>query len=429
MRFFKSKYQRLLSQAIYNPSLSAMLEVTGPSSKLQTSADVLYVVKLLKQIESGKLDGRARCAYLSCFDLVTTQLLRYGTEEAAAAFIQGALPVVIRMFDTRSESKDELEQAEAVSLLHVMSVAGDDGECRDRIIHGIRKSIAKDDETWRSIFQVIANQEEIETGYALAICEGVGTSIPDGELTVPFLKLAGDLYRAGQLAEHPINDARGGQLLDELLSGELSKNWFDIAECLPDYDGSDQLDLIQRAAVHAQPSMRLVAAKASAAIGNPGAIETLQQFCLDRLRSEIACDYLIQLGLEHAIPPKALELDFQAECDVVSWLCHPIEYGVEPDRVELTDSRDMFWPPTNDRRRLWIFKFTYELNEHENDIGMILTGSTTICLRDETSPLMSPEQIYAVHCNYELKRNDDPRINDLFGIEQASRLLAEQNNI
>jgi hypothetical protein len=38
-----------------------------------------------------------------------------------------------------------------------------------------------------------------------------------------------------------------------------------------------------------------------------------------------------------------------------------------------------------------------------------MTGSITFSLIDETSPEMSADDIYAMHCCWELEANDDPR--------------------
>ena len=140
----------------------------------------------------------------------------------------------------------------------------------------------------------------------------------------------------------------------------------------------------------------------------------LVRLCLDRNFSTTACAYLEELGRDDLIPDAANEPHFRALADMCDWLAHPQEFGRSPDEIELYDTRELFWPPTNDVRQLWLFKYRYIAEEkgESDDCGLGMYGSTTFSLFDETNSDMAPEDVYALHCCWELEANDDPRAPD-----------------
>ena len=124
--------------------------------------------------------------------------------------------------------------------------------------------------------------------------------------------------------------------------------------------------------------------------------------------------YLKELKRMDAIPDEANDPDFLAMAEMCDWLAHPQEFGQPPDEIELYDTREMLWPPTNDWRPLWLFKYRYFASDDEESEthGIGMTGSITFSLLDETSPDMSADDIYALHCCWELEATEDPRAPD-----------------
>ena len=54
-----------------------------------------------------------------------------------------------------------------------------------------------------------------------------------------------------------------------------------------------------------------------------------------------------------------------------------------------------------------------------------MVGSITFSLFGETTEDLSPEDIYALHCCWELEVNDDPRAPEERTIEAGRKILAE----
>ena len=103
-------------------------------------------------------------------------------------------------------------------------------------------------------------------------------------------------------------------------------------------------------------------------------------------------------------------------------------------RVALHDTRVLYWPPTRDRRRLWIFRYRYDVPPEDHleatghgcrDTGVGLVGSITFSLLGETRPDMCPEDIYALHCCWELEHRGDDRCPGDRSVEAGRQLLAQ----
>src|SRR5690606_38201289 len=111
-------------------------------------------------------------------------------------------------------------------------------------------------------------------------------------------------------------------------------------------------ELLQLAMDHPDLGVSLEAAWASAKVGMERGIRQLSRYARNINSAATAIQLLTELGREDAIPPEALDADFQAMAEMVQWLSHPNEFGEPPAKIALYDTREIFWPPTNDRRQV-----------------------------------------------------------------------------
>jgi hypothetical protein len=104
------------------------------------------------------------------------------------------------------------------------------------------------------------------------------------------------------------------------------------------------------------------------------------------------------------------------------WLAHPMEYGRLPDEITQYDTRELYWPPTQRRERLWLFKYRYKPHAGEElpDGGIGLVGPITFSF-STTTPDLSPEDVYGLHCSWELQRGELP------SAAAGRRLIADVN--
>jgi hypothetical protein len=94
----------------------------------------------------------------------------------------------------------------------------------------------------------------------------------------------------------------------------------------------------------------------------------------------------------------------------------------------LVDTRELFWPPTNDKRRLWLVKYSYKSDEGgEPDRGVGMVGSVTFALFGESTIDLSPEDVYGLHCCWELEMNEDARAPTTRSAEAGRVILRRKN--
>jgi hypothetical protein len=138
----------------------------------------------------------------------------------------------------------------------------------------------------------------------------------------------------------------------------------------------------------------------------------------------VAQTYLTELDREEAIPTGAAEPTFSAEAELCDWLSHPHEYGRPPESIRLVDTRRLHWPPTKDERQVWLFEYIYpdaEAPHPAKAVGMV--GAITFSLFGETNPEQDPEDVYALHCCWELEVAKDPRTPDVRSVGAGRSLL------
>jgi hypothetical protein len=119
----------------------------------------------------------------------------------------------------------------------------------------------------------------------------------------------------------------------------------------------------------------LEAAAARARTGSQLGARRLAELCLDARFSDSAVEHFEKLGLTTHVPAAVREPGFRAMAEMCTWLSSPSENGRPPDETKEYDTRTLKWPPTGDRRRLWIFKYRYERaadwDEAEDGVGVV----------------------------------------------------------
>lgn len=128
-------------------------------------------------------------------------------------------------------------------------------------------------------------------------------------------------------------------------------------------------------------------------------------------------------------PRNQTSRNFLAMAEMCTWLAHPAEFGKVPADITLFDTRELYWPPTDDSRRVWLFRYEYPPWEGEVEprTGIGMVGSTTFALFGEATVDLSPEAVYALHCAWELEAEGDPRAPAERSIEAGMRILSQHN--
>ncbi len=162
---------------------------------------------------------------------------------------------------------------------------------------------------------------------------------------------------------------------------------------------------------HPDTGVQIEAAWASGYRGGTAGLTFLVRMCEDPNHSLGARQYLEELGQEDRIPAKALEPNFDAMAQMCQWLMHPNEFGEPPTEIELYDTRELHWPPTDDDRRVWLFKYTYAPHKEDQQRRSRFGNdrSITFALFGETTADMSPEDVCGIHCCWGVGDQRRPR--------------------
>jgi len=294
------------------------------------------------------------------------------------------------------------------------------------IARAARAGYEEDAYMWSIIFNVF--QEEHP--HLHLMIDALRDPLPTGFIAVSYLDLCNSAAIASQLEVHPFASAPGLALLTRWLQSE-DKEQFSYAHSttaalpfVPEAARNSLLDLAQR---HPSVGVRLEAAWASARTGDRDGLAQLAEFCRDPNHSTTAQQYLSELGAADEIPEPCKDPNFQALAEMAHWLAHPQEFGRPPTRMEILDTRELHWPPTEDERRLWLVKYTYDEPGEETDIGVGMVGSITFALFGEATIELSPEDIYGLHCCWELQAREDPRAPEERTPAIGRQILAEHN--
>jgi hypothetical protein len=265
------------------------------------------------------------------------------------------------------------------------------------------------DEFWLSpAFQLFADEEH---PLSAAFLDRLSDPLPDGFARVLTLDLANTLCRQGKSGLHPFNTVEGSEHLQAWLLDSDPENFSyaqSAAASLPFLDSDLRTRLASIAFDHLDPKVQMEAAWAVAYCGSESGLKILARFAEDPRQAATACTYLEELGKADYIPTAAQDPDFRAKAEMCEWLAHPSEFGATPDDIELIDTRELFWPPTDDERQLWLFRYCYKKPDGD-DVGVGMVGSITFALFGETTAELSPEDIYGLHCCWELETNEDQR--------------------
>jgi hypothetical protein len=345
------------------------------------------------------------------------------TPEAMVVFRDSGLPVLrwwVR--DAVQSGGDDVDD-----VMFLLKILGMYRQCEDvhLIADAARKGIGDDNFMWSMIF----GQFDHEHPHSNVLLEEFREPLPTGFIGINYLDLANRLAMAGQLENHPFNTAQGVAQLDVWLrdSDPLRFSFARSATAtIPFLSVEARQPLLQIAAIHPDPMVRLDSAWAQAKSGDSRGADRLIELCLDPCFCVTAQSYLEELGQSESIPTECLTPEFQALAEMANWLAHPMEYGRAPSRVSIYDSRELFWTPRQERLQVFLVKYEYDADDDDeasDGIGMV--GSTTFALFDCVTSELSPEDVYALHCCWELSQWDD---NSRESMVAAGRGILSEHN-
>lgn len=332
------------------------------------------------------------------------------------------IPELIRVFERREELP-ECERHALLFLLKVLALYGDESGLRT-IAQALASGFEADHYLWSVILSVLGPEHpDAPTFFALVDMP------PESFARVAYLDLANSLAREGLVPRHPFDGTEGQRLLLSYLESENRDEHSyaqSAAAALPFIGTTRREPLMEAAKAHPAEEVRMEAAWAAARLGNRWGVDFLVARTTRPQTAAVASRYLEEVGAASSIPDAAREPDFLALAEMSEWLSYPTEFGRPPDRLSIALERELYWPPTDDRRTLWVVRYEYDAtDEGPADAGYGLVGSTTFALFDECSADLDPEDVLGLHCCWELQMNGDPRAPQSRTAEAGRRILEE----
>ncbi len=347
--------------------------------------------------------------------------------EVALVLQTEGIPHLVRLYDASLT----LPNRNPSALLFVLKILAmhDRGELVERLAAAAQDPGLCEGFLWSVLFRCLGEDGPL----CVQVCARLSQPLPLGFAAVAYLDFANVLCLGGRIARHPYDTAEGrSRLRAWLTAAEGGKTSYATSATvsLPFLTPTEREELLGLAQNHPSADVRMEAAWAAARLGREEGVRALTQLCLDPRTSRLASAYLNDLGRGDAVPEEARAPDFRACAEMCAWLAHPQEFGRPPEQIDLLDTREIYWPPTNDRRRLWLFRYRYPPRREDGtpDDGVGMVGSVTVALFGETTPDMAADDVYALHCCWELEWTRDPRAPGKRSVEAGRRLLAATSN-
>jgi hypothetical protein len=335
----------------------------------------------------------------SSFRALLDLMRKPGSKQVFSIFVNKGFPELRRLLSEGMVFPRNREDDLMITISTLSEVS--DEEDISRIATVVKNNFCPDSICWFDIFENIAGCEKS----LKSLISKLKDNLPDGNIGSYFLLNINKQMLDKKLHRHPYSSEQGYSILKGYLEREEETS-YSAAVALAFISDKYSKNLFKTALKHENRHVKLEAGWAAAKRGNPAGVRLLRGLTFDVHSSRTACRYLEELGLKNAIPAKInSNLDFRAMAEMSYWLQHPHKYGDAPHEIEVVDKRKLYWPPAKGHIPVWLFRYTYHpekgfRDEHRTGTGMV--GSITFELFHEDKHKWSPEQIYGLHCAWEM---------------------------
>lgn len=373
---------------------------------IRSRQDALAICQALGQLQLQKRDKNILTSPLHALAGLF-QDVESGKVDAFPIMREQGIPQLIRIFDASLKNAGDDDDAnDLLFVLKVLAMYGTE-EGAVRIVRAARQPLKPDAYMWSVVFSALREGNPRRD----FVLDALRDPLPEGFIAVSMLDCANEALRVGERKTHPFDSPAGKRRLRGWLTGRDPERFsyaHSATAALPFISNPERDQLLALAMDHADTSVQMEAAWASAKLGSAAALKVLIRHCLDPNRSVIAQQYLEELGRKDLIPEAVRHPDFQARAQFARWLAHPNELGRPPDEVEIVDQRTLRWPPERKPKPFWLLRYRVRDSDglRDDDIDCGLVGSVTFCLFSYKLHLRPPEDAYAIHCYWEMERLD-----------------------
>lgn len=418
--FGKTPFQKAMRRFIGGAALAEVLQPFR-EFRIESKADAEALVAALRHVPRVPQREPQSFPMSPLFQLLS--LFQTVANAPLARFLrERGTPEVVRIFRA-SFPPQERDYDDLLFLLKILMMY-QVPEAAQLVAQAATHPVTREHHLWSVVMQQFGGGHPLGRSVVAHLRDG----LPEGKAGIAFLDLANQRAHEGDGDSHPFDTPKGLQRLEALLADPDPAHFtyaHSATAAIPFLRTPERQRLLDLAWQHPFAPARLEAYWAAAKLGDERGIAALTDATRDVRQGSRALRYLEELGRLDAAPPETRSDEYAALATMANWLAHPAEFGAPPDALRVYDTRELFWPPTNDRRRLWLIEYTYEpsAGRKQRHVGLGMTGSVTFALFGTTAAGMPPEDAYGLHCAWELQTNRDPRAPQERTAEAGRRIL------
>ncbi|MFO0218907.1 MAG: tetratricopeptide repeat protein [Planctomycetota bacterium] len=418
---FESKLERAIKRGL-RPGGSLATELGKlKADEISSRSDAETICGTLSALLQREEEGVPVPA--ADFEGLALLLTRLSDEESTGLELlaQRGLPILEKLYDRQLERLDSAEIEHLLSGLQALALFGTEGS-EERILTAIQRKIGTDGYGWEPIFDLVFTTPLPSDEFFARLKQ----NLPAGQAGLALLSAANAAAVDGELKSHPFDSATGLKRLRVWLSDRYdSSPAYSATVALAFVSEEIRSQLLPLALRYPDPYVQLEAGWAAGRQGDEQGLRMLAGYCRDLEYSERAQRYLEELGRGELIPDEAKAPDFRARALFSDWLQHPNELGEAPDEVEVVDSRELKWPLEEKPGTFWLVRYLKRDSSglEPDDVGCGLVGSVTWCFFDPQMLRRPPEDVYAIHCAWEMEQQELIRLQEPGAAVLSNELL------
>lgn len=406
-----------LNKLIKEPEKEIPISFYSAKYQVNSEDEAEKICEALKIIKNKFTSSKIKSLDNSLFCLIS--LFKNVSSYNAISYLNdNGIPLICDLLDTISSfSYDNASFKSDLSILQILALSPSENG-----FQYISKYILKDYKSnsyfWMGIFEIVSHDKN----RSQFLVDNLKGHLPINFLGITYLDFCNDIRRNGYIEHHPFNNDKGFQFILnvlENLSDDNQSYLLSLIDAIPFIEKKYSDTILHFSKNSKNVNVKISIARAGATLGIAEYKNQLINFANDYRYHELVIEYLKELNLENLLSEITYSNDFKALSEMCSWLSHPSEYGTYPDVAEIIFKSEIYWPPTKDRRVIYLIKFKYPDDGSDFSEGIGLVGSITFAFGDTKNK--SIIEMLAYHCLWELGNTD---IKDLrYGID-----LLKKNN-
>lgn len=402
--------------------LSDMVNELGDGALADDIDDVKAMRQVVRQL-AGKTEDQAAMHLASA-----VRPIRPSMDELVLKYFDNRIaPMLREWLHKQIAAKEAPSDVLVMAVLDVLEtlLINIDDEAAHLVLESVDAGFGMDSWLWSGVFDAM----EPDDGFFETVARVFKRRPPEGQCGERWLNRVNRLFLDDDWeGPNPFNSKEGKARLREMLAAD-SEFAYTAGYGLAFVDKETRRDLVAYGLKHPDMAVQMEVAWADGKSGGKAGIAFLREACINLEWSTLAINYLDELKQGAVVPAKAKEPGFAAKAKMLGWLKHPNELGEMPTSIELFDTRNLFWPPSDKSIPVWLFSFTYRFDDDKPMMtGYGMVGGMTWSSFGEFEKPPSAEELYTHHCQLEMQtHSDDGDDSEEFTIESALKLLKEKN--